>query len=120
MPNEREVCLIADEPDIELAIATLRQRVPLLIIKRGAKGASAYTKHKAWDAPTVTTKIVDAVGAGDSFNAGFLHGWIRDWPVERALALGNCAGARSTEKSGGTAAFRDRKSIEALTSAWLV
>lgn len=117
MPNEREARLIAGESDLERAIQMLRKRVPLLIIKRGADGASAYTESEEWHAPAETTKIVDAVGAGDSFNAGFLHGWIRGWPIERALAFGNCAGALSTTKSGGTAAFRDRESIEAFTSA---
>ncbi|HEY2471605.1 MAG TPA: carbohydrate kinase family protein [Terracidiphilus sp.] len=117
MPNEREACLIAGEADPERAIGMLRDRVPLLVIKRGPRGASAYTKHDEWHVAGQTTKMVDAVGAGDSFNAGFLHGWIKGWHIERALAFGNCAGALSTKKSGGTAAFRDRESIEALTSA---
>lgn len=116
MPNEREARLIAGESDLERAIALLRRRVPLLLIKRGASGASGYTHDEEWHASAERTTMVDAVGAGDSFNAGFLHGWIRGWPVERALAFGNCAGAFSTRKSGGTAAFRERESIEALTS----
>lgn len=116
MPNEREACLIAGEPNPERAIGILRKRVPLLVIKRGASGASAYTKSGEWHVPVAKTAIVDAVGAGDSFNAGFLHGWIRGWPIERSLAYGNAAGALSTTRSGGTAAFRDRESIEALAS----
>lgn len=117
MPNEREVCLIAGESNLENAIGMLRRRVPLLVVKQGARGASAYTKDEEWHASAERTKMVDAVGAGDSFNAGFLHGWIREWSIERALAFGNWAGALSTRESGGTAAFRDRDSIEALTSA---
>lgn len=82
-----------------------------------ARGASAYTKSEEWHESAEKTAVVDAVGAGDSFNAGFLHGWIRRWPVKRALALGNQAGALSTTKSGGTTAFRDPASIEALKFA---
>lgn len=117
MPNEREACLIAGEPILDQAIAALRQRVPLLIMKRGAKGASAYTPHNEWHASAQSVSIVDAVGAGDSFNAGFLHAWIRGWEIDRALAFGNLAGAMSTSMSGGTAAFRDPASLQALRSA---
>ena len=85
MPNEREACLIANEPILEQAIATLRQRV-LLIIKRGAKGASAYTPHSEWHASALSVSIVDAVGAGDSFVTQVFctHGsaggsWIAHW-----------------------------------------
>jgi len=117
MPNEREACLIASEPDLDRAITILRDRVPLLIIKRGALGASAYTRSEEWHEPAEKTEVVDAVGAGDSFNAGFLHGWIQRWPVERALAFGNRAGALSTRKSGGTAAFCDQELIQGLKFA---
>ena len=117
MPNERETCQIAGDSDTERAIAMLREQVPLLIVKRGGRGASAYSKDEEWHSPAEATTMVDAVGAGDSFNAGFLHGWVRGWPVERALAFGNGAGALSTMKSGGTTAFRDHRLVEALTSA---
>ncbi|HEY1576377.1 MAG TPA: sugar kinase [Terracidiphilus sp.] len=118
MPNEREACLIAGEPDLNHAIQTLRSRVPLLVIKRGARGASAYTADCEVHAPAQPVKIVDAVGAGDSFNAGFLHAWIRGLGIQQALSFGNLAGALSTSMSGGTAAFRDRASIDSLQSAW--
>lgn len=118
MPNEREACLIAGEPNLEQAIAALRQRVPLLIIKRGAKGASAYTLHNEWHASSRSVPMVDAVGAGDSFNAGFLHAWTRGWEIGRALAFGNLAGAMSTSMSGGTAAFREPASLQALRGAF--
>ena len=117
MPNEREACLMAGENDLDRAISALGKQVPLLVIKRGAKGASAYCRNEKWHAAAEPTKIVDAVGAGDSFNAGFLHAWIRGWDIQRALAFGNRCGVISTSMSGGTAAFRDRGSLDALQSA---
>jgi sugar/nucleoside kinase (ribokinase family) len=116
MPNEREVCLLAGEPDLNKAIATLRPLVPLLIVKRGVQGASAFSGSRAWHAPARPVHVIDAVGAGDSFNAGFLHAWMRGWPIEQALACGNLAGAWSTTASGGTSAFRDPDSLRALQS----
>lgn len=118
MPNEREACLLATEPDLERAIAMLRQLVPLLVIKRAAKGASAYNGSAEWHVPARTVEVVDAVGAGDSFNAGFLHAWLRDWPIDRALAFGNLVGAWSTTASGGTAAFCEEQSLRALEDLW--
>jgi sugar/nucleoside kinase (ribokinase family) len=117
MPNEREACLIADEPDLDRAIAKLRTVVPLLIIKRGSKGASAYTKNHEWNASAERIQIVDAVGAGDSFNAGFLHAWLRGCDISTALEFGNTCGAASTSMSGGTSAFRNRASLHAVQSA---
>jgi sugar/nucleoside kinase (ribokinase family) len=117
MPNEREACLIAGEPVLEHAIEALRDMVPLLVIKRGAKGASAYTQNDEWNALAERVKVVDAVGAGDSFDAGFLHGWIRGWDIDRALAFGNLAGAMSASMSGGTAAFCNPEALQALRTA---
>jgi sugar/nucleoside kinase (ribokinase family) len=111
MPNEGEACLLAGEPDLERAIAVLRRMVPLLVIKRGEQGASAYRGSDCWHVPARAAQVVDAVGAGDSFNAGFVHAWMRGWPIEKALAQGNLAGSWSTTASGGTSFFRDREAV---------
>ncbi|HVZ84759.1 MAG TPA: carbohydrate kinase family protein [Terracidiphilus sp.] len=118
MPNEREACLLASEPGFDRAVAFLRTRVPLLVVKRGPAGASAYTATQSWHAPTPPVTVVDAIGAGDSFNAGFLHAWLRHWPIEKALAYANLVAAWSTTASGGTTAFREPDSLAALAAAW--
>ena len=118
MPNEREACQLAGEPELNRAIATLTQLVPLLIVKRGAHGVTAHTGTQSWNAPARPVQVVDAVGAGDSFNAGFLHAWTRGWPIEQSLAYGNLTGAWSTTASGGTSAFREKHSLRALEDAW--
>lgn len=117
MPNEREACLLAAEPDLDKAIAILRSLVPLLVVKRGIRGASAFTGSQSWHISSRPVQFVDAVGAGDSFNAGFLHSWLRGESIEQALACGNLSGAWSTTASGGTSAFRDPQSLRALQSA---
>jgi sugar/nucleoside kinase (ribokinase family) len=47
------------------------------------------------------------VGAGDTFDAGFLHQWVRNAPVETCVAYGNLAGGLSVTRSGGIEAFSD-------------
>ncbi len=118
MPNEREACMLAGESDIDRAITFLRGLVPLLVIKRGPDGSAAWQGGQCWHAAANDVTVVDAIGAGDSFNAGFLHAWIRDWPIPRALALGNQTGAWSAATSGGTSAFRDLAAVRANLSAW--
>jgi sugar/nucleoside kinase (ribokinase family) len=48
--------------------------------------------------------VVDAVGAGDSFDAGFLCGMLHGWELARCLWLGVACGSLSTRAAGGTAA----------------
>ena len=55
----------------------------------------------------IPVDVMDLVGAGDSFNAGFLHKWTQGRPLTECLAYGNLAAACSTTKAGGTEAFRD-------------
>lgn len=118
MPNEREACMLAGESDLDRAIDLLRGLVPLLVVKRGANGSSACLGNQCWHASAGDVAVVDAIGAGDSFNAGFLHAWLRGWPIPRALALGNQIGAWSAAASGGTSAFRPVASLRTNLSAW--
>jgi sugar/nucleoside kinase (ribokinase family) len=118
LPNEREACLIANEPSLDSAITKLRGLVPLLVVKCGVNGASAYAGVRSWQAPAHKVQVADAIGAGDSFNAGFLHAWLRGWPVDRALAYANLTGAWSTTASGGTGAFKHPEALRTLATTW--
>ena len=114
MPNEREACALAGVPDIREAMKTLLKYVPLLVVKRGLGGAIACRAGEEEAVSAAPVRSIDAVGAGDSFNAGFLHGLVHDWPLRRCLEFGNLAGALSTTAIGGTAAFRDADAMKAF------
>ena len=105
--NEEELTKIARNEDTEAAMTQVAAVVPLLIVKRGSRGASAWRQGKRIDVDGIGVIAVDPVGAGDSFDAGFLHQWVRRAPLETCLAYGNLAGALSVTRSGGTEAFRD-------------
>ena len=107
LPNEREALKISSEQTLESAIERLTAIVPLVVIKMGPQGAIAQRGKQRFEAAPVKVEAIDAVGAGDSFNAGFLSQYIRGADVESCLTLGNIAGALSTTKPGGTEAFRD-------------
>ena len=109
LPNEREACKAAGTEDLEQAIRTLSGRVPLLVVKLGRKGALAQMGAERFTAaPSQELTPVDSVGAGDSFDAGFLHEYVRGADMAKCLASGNAAGALSTSRPGGTEAFREK------------
>jgi sugar/nucleoside kinase (ribokinase family) len=107
LPNEREACKAAGTDDLEEAVGKLSQLVPLLIVKRGRKGALAQKGSERISAASKQVTPVDSVGAGDSFDAGFLHQYVRGSDLGTCLASANRAGALSTTRPGGTEAFRD-------------
>lgn len=92
---------------VEDAAAHIADRVPILIVKRGAGGASAYADGRRIDVPSLQLAVTDSVGAGDTFDAGFLHQWVRKAPLETCVAYGNLTGGFSVTRSGGIEAFLD-------------
>jgi sugar/nucleoside kinase (ribokinase family) len=107
LPNEREACKAAGTDDLEAAIRKLSGWVPLVVVKLGPKGSMAQRGNKRFTSASTEVVPVDTVGAGDSFDAGFLHEFVRGADLVKCLGSGNRAGALSTTRPGGTEAFRD-------------
>ncbi|MGA7751403.1 MAG: sugar kinase [Candidatus Sulfotelmatobacter sp.] len=107
LPNEREACKAAGTDDLDAAIRKLSGWVPLVVTKLGSKGSMAQRGAERFTSPSREVIPVDTVGAGDSFDAGFLHQYVRGADLATCLASGNRAGALSTTRPGGTEAFRD-------------
>jgi sugar/nucleoside kinase (ribokinase family) len=51
--------------------------------------------------PGVGVEVVDTTGAGDTFDAGYLAGFLAGWTPARSLALANVCGGLSTRAAGG-------------------
>ena len=109
LPNEREARKAANADDLEAAIRKLSVMVPLVVVKQGPNGALAQKGKDRFVSPAQKVVAVDAVGAGDSFDAGFLHQYLCGGDIASCLAAGNLAGALSTTRPGGTEAFRDNE-----------
>lgn len=107
LPNRREACKAARTEDLETAIRKLSEIVPLIVVKLGPEGVLAQKGRDRIVVPSRPVQVVDTVGAGDSFDAGFLHQYVRGADLSVCLACGNLAGALSTTRPGGTEAFRD-------------
>jgi len=115
LPNEHEVCRIAHTITVDKAIEALAKRVPCVVVKRGPKGSIVRAGDETFAVSPVAVVPVDTIGAGDSFNAGFLFGWLRGLSLEQCARAGNIAGALSTLRAGGTEAFREKE----MTTAFL-
>jgi sugar/nucleoside kinase (ribokinase family) len=118
LPNAREARKITGANDVEDAISRLAKLVPIVVVKLGAEGAIAQRGNERFLSPALKVEAVDPVGAGDSFDAGFLSQYVRNADLATCLSHGNLAGAFSTTRPGGTEAFRDRRYREEFFSKY--
>ena len=112
LPNGREAQEITGLDSWEAALENLAEQVPLVVVKLGAQGAVARRGKEKIAGPALSVEPLDPVGAGDSFNAGFLHRHLAGADLKTSLAFGNRAAAFSTTRPGRTEAFRDKKRLE--------
>jgi sugar/nucleoside kinase (ribokinase family) len=104
LANAEEVRRIAGEDEVEAAAAKLAEVGAKVVVKLGADGALAARDGQIVRVPAPRVEVVDTVGAGDSFDAGFLAGFLSGLSDQESLALACACGALSTRAAGGTAA----------------
>lgn len=104
LPNATEAKRIAATDSVEEAAAKLARRGPAVAVKLGEKGALAVEGDQMIRADALEVSVTDTIGAGDSFDAGFIAGRLAGWPLERCLSLAIACGSLSTREIGGTAA----------------
>jgi sugar/nucleoside kinase (ribokinase family) len=114
--NDREIKNIARTQDLAQAITWLAGLVRVVVVKRGSQAAICRSGEEQWSRIPPTVKVLDQVGAGDSFDAGFIHQYLAGEKLADCLAFANLAGAYSTTKEGGTEAFRDREGLASFLS----
>lgn len=113
MPNEAELLAITRRKDLEEALDQIRPYCHTLVVKRGQRGSLGIREEERVSVGAFRVpQFVDAVGAGDSFNAGFLKKYLDQAPLHECLEYGNLMGALNTTAAGGTAAFKCRQQVE--------
>jgi sugar/nucleoside kinase (ribokinase family) len=112
LPNETELLQITGCIAIPEAIAQIEPFANIVVVKQGNKGSTAFMNGRSLFQPAfLNDNVIDAIGAGDSFNAGFVYKFIQRQPLERCQEFGNIIGAVSTTAAGGTTAFNDKQNI---------
>jgi sugar/nucleoside kinase (ribokinase family) len=101
-PNRVEALAITQAVDVESAARSLGRMAGTAVIKLGVEGAISCQGEAILQSASILVDVLDSVGAGDSFDAGFLFGFLNNWKPERSLRLGCVCGALSMRKAGGT------------------
>jgi len=112
LPNETELLQLTGTKTLETSIDAVQDAAAITVVKLGNKGSVAvYNKKTLFKESFLNKQVVDAIGAGDSFNAGFILKFLQDAPLETCQLFGNLIGAISTTAAGGTSAFTDLKTV---------
>jgi sugar/nucleoside kinase (ribokinase family) len=119
LPNAAEAARIAGTADVEAAARALVAAGPRVVaVKCGSDGAFAVERDGTLTrVPSLAVEAVDTTGAGDSFDAGFVAGFLAGRHARDCLALGVAAGALSTLRVGGTASQPTLPEAEAAARA---
>ena len=113
-PNEVEARAMTRERSIEGALRKLARWVRIPVIKLGRAGSIAIQNGKAVRAKSIRVRAIDATGAGDAFNGGFLHAYLAGWGLEDCLRAGNVCGALATTAAGGSSAIPTQRQLKRL------
>ncbi len=114
LPNENEIKLLSKTDDLEAAIAFFREYVPITALKLGARGAVAVTKSERVMLPAPHVRVMDTIGAGDSFDGGFLYGYLNGCSLEKSLEYGIICGSHNVSQRGG---YDGQAKLQALLEA---
>ena len=117
MPNEKELCALTGKASLEDAIAEVLPFLGgIMLVKCGSKGSLLVRKDGSRKLlPAFLNKeVVDAIGAGDSFNSGFVSAFVKGLSPEECQVTGNLTGAVNTTAAGGTGAFTSLEAVRTL------
>ena len=103
-PNDSEAHAITGQRDAKKAAAELAKLCSVCAVKCGADGAVISDGGEIVESPAYDAKVVDTTGAGDSFNAGFLYGFLKGYGIKKAAEYGNACGSVSVTRYGGASA----------------
>ncbi len=106
LPNEDELIELTGSSNLDDALDKISDFDTCVVVKRGTKGAIMQKDGEQTSIPAYQIdNLVDAIGAGDSFDAGFITSFLKGKSLEESLKFGNLAAAVSTTAAGGTTAI---------------
>ncbi|WP_049622149.1 carbohydrate kinase family protein [Frateuria defendens] len=118
LPNALEACAISGEDTPARALHAFANGRTRTVVKCGGEGCIALDEEgRTLAVPAFPVVAVDSTGAGDSFDAGFLHAWRRALPLRECLRWGSACGSLSTRGLGGTACQPGEADVRHLLAA---
>jgi len=114
LPNETELAAISGTTDLADGLRRLINGRTRVVAKLGQRGSATLERDALLEIPAFAVDPIDTTGAGDSFDAGFLHSWLRELPIHECLRWGSACGALSVRGLGGTPSQPDAAEVRAL------
>lgn len=113
MPNTEEFKHLTKCADIQSGLEKVKSYANYIIIKDGENGAHLWDGKKLTTQPAfLNSNVIDCIGAGDSFDAGFISEYLKGGSMLHCLEFGNITGAINTTASGGTGAFKSLENVK--------
>jgi sugar/nucleoside kinase (ribokinase family) len=118
LPSGSEIFLFTEAEDEPGAIADILARgIKMIVVKRGAEGASFHDAHSDVYVPAFQVDEIDPTGAGDAFGATFITAWLRGLGPRDALRAANAAGALAVQVKGPMEGTSSWHQIESFTAS---
>ena len=118
VPNKVEIQELTDSTSVPDAVHSLKEVCNVLVVKDGQNGAYLWTGSELIHEPALRNNhIVDCIGAGDSFNAGFIHKYVKGKPLRECLEFGILTGAINTTRPGGIGAFENFNLVKSIAGS---
>jgi sugar/nucleoside kinase (ribokinase family) len=104
LPNEEELRRVTGEADVQGALAVASSWCPLVVCKRGARGATVAEAGRAVDVAegVKQVEVKDLTGAGDAFAGALVGALARGASLSQAVVLANAAGSETAARLGAT------------------
>lgn len=114
LPSKSELLHISGKANFEGALAAVSSTMQdgIIIMKDGSAGSRAYSSTLSEHVPALPVTPIDTTGAGDAFDAGFLHAYVQGEPLKACMQYGNVCGALATTAAGGATATPVSSEVE--------
>ncbi|MEQ4483449.1 carbohydrate kinase family protein [Cohnella silvisoli] len=110
--NETEALHYTGLESIEDSLRHMAEYCSHVVVKLGSKGAIAMKDGVLSRRAGYLVEAVDTTGAGDSFNAGYLFGFLSGKDADTSLRYGNACGALSVSAYGGSTGTPDLEGLK--------
>lgn len=98
--SEQEFALLHASHDWQKAVAELDRLQKIIVVRRGEQGSILFTQGQHIESPAFRVKVVDTVGAGDVFDAGFISALLHEQDYATALQWGNAVAGYTIMNEG--------------------
>lgn len=119
-PNEMELHVLTEVQNTENKINNLLQQgLKNLWIRSGKDGSTIYNSENTFHLSASQIKVVDSTGAGDAALAGWIHGWLLNFPPEKCLQYGHALATMILQIKGAELEYLNRELLDSEFKKYL-